>query len=214
MKKVAILISGRGSNMQALCQAAQNTKTAYEVCGIVSDHSQAAGLEWAHEHGFFAKAIERKEYANKIDFEKALHDQLKILNADYICLAGFMRLLSSAFVNRWQGKILNIHPSLLPSFKGLAPQKQALESGVRISGCTVHFVSAKMDDGPIIAQVAVPVLPMDSEHDLSQRILQAEHEIYERALTAVCLDKVIWNRDSSISIETNFSEQLHGFRAS
>lgn len=192
MKQIAILISGRGSNMEALCQAALQADSAYQVCRVLSNRPGAKGLQWASGHGFSTGTIDHRKFSGKAEFEAELHDDLNAAEADYVCLAGFMRLLSADFVQRWRGRLLNIHPSLLPSFPGLAPQQQALDAGVRVSGCTVHFVSEETDAGPIIAQTAVPVLPQDSEATLSKRILTAEHRTYAPALTAVCTGRVSW----------------------
>ena len=211
MKQVAILISGRGSNMEALCQAAQKVDSAYQVCRVLSNRPDAKGLQWASGHGFSTRAVDHRKFAGKAEFEAELDDDLNAAGADYVCLAGFMRLLSANFVQKWRGRLLNIHPSLLPSFPGLAPQQQALDAGVLISGCTVHFVSEETDAGPIIAQTAVPVLPHDSEEALSQRILTAEHRTYAPALGAVCAGRVSWAGGPKAVISDEAGEPLYHY---
>ncbi|MEM1401603.1 MAG: phosphoribosylglycinamide formyltransferase [Pseudomonadota bacterium] len=182
---VAILISGRGSNMVALIEAAHRTEFPAEIALVLSDKPDAEGLSKAKQMGVTAEAINRSGFATRRDFETALDARLRTADIDLICLAGFMRLLSAEFVNEWRDKILNIHPSLLPSFKGLDTHRRAIEAGVRFSGCTVHIVRPAMDDGPIIAQAAVPVLPNDTEDSLADRILNAEHRLYPLALSLV-----------------------------
>lgn len=210
-KKVAVLISGRGSNLKALFAASQTSDAAFNICRVISNRPDAEGLSWASSNNLAAEALDHKSFDSKADFETALHEELVAAETDYICLAGFMRLFSAAFVKKWHGKILNIHPSLLPSFEGLTPQQQALDAGVQLSGCTVHFVSEKMDDGPIIAQVAVPVLPTDTEDTLSARILKAEHQTYAKALSAVCEGHVSWHGGSKADISDKLKSKLYGF---
>ncbi len=156
-KRVAILISGRGSNMMALVEAARAPDYPAEIVSIIASRPDAAGLAWAKAQGLPGTAIDHKAYATREAFDDAVHAALIEARTDLIALAGFMRIQSAAFVQKWQGRQLNIHPSLLPLFKGLQPHKQALDAGVKISGCTVHFVTEEMDSGPIVAQAAVPV---------------------------------------------------------
>lgn len=211
MKNVTVLISGRGSNLKALFAASQKEDATFQINRVISNRPDAAGLKWAASENIATQAFDHKSFDSKADFEAALHEDLVTANTDYICLAGFMRLLSAGFVAKWRGKILNIHPSLLPSFEGLAPQQQALNSGVRISGCTVHFVSEEMDGGPIIAQMAVPVLTADTEETLSARILKAEHTTYAKALTAVCDGHVTWTDGNKANVANSLIGNLHGF---
>lgn len=213
-KKVAVLISGRGSNLKALFAASKNSTATYEISKVISNRPDAGGIEWAASNGLNVESLDHKSFDSKADFETALNEELVSANIDFVCLAGFMRLLSAAFVKRWHGKILNIHPSLLPSFEGLAPQQQALDVGACISGCTVHFVSEKMDGGPIIAQVAVPVLSNDTEGVLSARILKAEHSIYAKALAAVCSGHVTWLQGNKVIVSEGYSSELYGFLVS
>lgn len=184
-KRVAILISGRGSNMMALVEAARAPDHPAEIVSVISSRPDAAGLAWARAQGLPGTAIDHKAYATREAFDDAVHAALVEAHADLIALAGFMRIQSAGFVRKWQGRQLNIHPSLLPLFKGLHPHKQALDAGVKISGCSVHFVTEEMDSGPIVAQAAVPVLDGDTPETLAARILVAEHKLYPHALALV-----------------------------
>ncbi len=184
-KRVGVLISGRGSNMLSLIEACRDPGYPAEIALVISNRPDAAGLARACEAGIPARVIDHKAFSSRGAFDAALTDALRAAGVDLVCNAGFMRLHSPDFVEAWSGRQLNIHPSLLPAFRGLHPQKQALDAGVRISGATVHFVTAEMDAGPIIAQAAVPVLPRDTEDGLSRRILLAEHRLYPLALFMV-----------------------------
>lgn len=183
--KTAILISGRGSNMAALVEAANEKGFPAEIALVVSNRPDAAGLAFAKEHGIATAVVDHKTYETREDFEDALHAALDGAGIELVCLAGFMRLLTERFVARWGDRLINIHPSLLPAFKGVNTHARALAAGVKVSGCTVHFVRAEMDSGPIIAQAAVPVLPGDTADDLAARVLEAEHRIYPLALRLV-----------------------------
>jgi phosphoribosylglycinamide formyltransferase-1 len=184
-RRVGILISGRGSNMMALVEAARAADYPAEIAAVISNVPEAAGLAWAKAHGVPSGAIDHKAYSSREAFDAAVHETLTDLGVDLIALAGFMRIQSAGFVERWQGRQLNIHPSLLPLFKGLHPHRQALDAGVKITGCTVHFVTAEMDSGPIVAQAAVPVLEGDTAERLADRILAEEHKLYPEALALV-----------------------------
>ncbi|MEW9838504.1 phosphoribosylglycinamide formyltransferase [Mesorhizobium marinum] len=188
-KRVAILISGRGTNMARLIEAAEDPTYPAEIAGVISDVADAAGLIYAADKGIGAAAIPRDAFPSRQAHDDAIDAALQVLGADIVCLAGYMRILTASFVESWQGRMINIHPALLPSFKGLDTHRRALEAGVRIHGCTVHFVTAEMDGGPIIAQSAVPVLPNDSEAELAARVLKAEHELYPLALGLVAEGK-------------------------
>jgi phosphoribosylglycinamide formyltransferase-1 len=182
-RRVAVLISGRGSNMVALIRAAAAQEFPAEIALVVSNRADAAGLDKAREAGIKTLVIESKPFgADRAAFETALQAGLDQHRIELICLAGFMRLFTAAFVERWHGKMLNIHPSLLPSFPGLDPHGQALRAGVKISGATVHFVIAATDAGPILMQGAVAVSDHDTPDTLSERILEVEHRIYPDAL--------------------------------
>ena len=184
-KRVAILISGRGSNMMALVEAARNGDYPAEIVTVISSRPEAPGLAWARSQGLPGQAFDHKAYASREAFDGAIDDALTEAGADLVALAGFMRIQSPGFVRKWLGRQLNIHPSLLPLFKGLHPQRQALQAGVRISGCSVHFVTEEMDAGPIVAQAAVAVHEGDTEDTLAERILVAEHRLYPHALGLV-----------------------------
>lgn len=184
-KHVAILISGRGSNMMSLVEAARDPNYPAEVILVISNRPEAPGLAWAAAQGLPTKVIDHKSYPNREDFDAALHEALVASGAEIVCCAGFMRLMTAGFVEKWSGRMLNIHPSLLPAFKGLDAQAQALATGVKIAGCTVHFVEPEMDSGPIVAQAAVPVADDDTPDTLAARILSVEHKLYPHALRLV-----------------------------
>ncbi len=178
----AILISGRGSNMIALIEAAQSPDFSAEIVLVLSDNPTAPGLSLARELGVAAEAVDFRAYGGKAAFEAALETRLAAAGAEIVCLAGFMRVLSAPFVERWRGRLLNIHPSLLPNLRGLNTHERALAQGLPEHGCTVHLVTAELDAGPILAQACVPVLPEDDASALAARVLKEEHRIYPRAL--------------------------------
>ncbi len=180
--KLGVLVSGRGSNLQAIIDAIERGDLEAIIALVVSDKKEAFALERARKHGIEALFIDPKAYESREEHERAVGDELEKRGVGLICLAGYMRILSEYFVNRFRWRIINIHPALLPSFPGLHGQKQALDYGVKISGCTVHFVDEKTDHGPIIIQAAVPVLEGDDEDTLAARILEYEHKIYPRAI--------------------------------
>lgn len=180
--RLAVLASGRGSNLQALLEAGEGGQMNASVAVVISDKEKAQALERARKHGIPALWINPKDFSCKEDFEAAVLEEIKTYKADYILLAGFMRILSPFFIRQAGIPILNIHPSLLPAFPGLNAQKQALDYGVRYSGCTVHFVDEGVDSGPIILQAVVPVFPEDSEETLAMRILKEEHRLYPLAV--------------------------------
>ncbi|HEU5460439.1 MAG TPA: phosphoribosylglycinamide formyltransferase [Pyrinomonadaceae bacterium] len=184
-KRIAILISGRGSNMLALSDAVrEGVIPNAEIVVVISDKADAAGLVLAKERGIETLAVERRG-RNREEHEKEIIAALRERRVDLICLAGYMRLLSPCFIEAFRRRILNIHPSLLPAFPGLDAQRQALEHGAKVSGCTVHFVDETLDGGPIIAQREVPVLKGDTVETLSARILEQEHHLYSEAVKAV-----------------------------
>jgi phosphoribosylglycinamide formyltransferase 1 len=190
-RRVAILISGRGSNMAALIQAAAEQDFPAEIVVVISNRSDAGGLEKARASGVATVTIESKPFGkDRAAFETVLQSVLDDHKIDLICLGGFMRLLTAEFVQRWYGRMLNIHPSLLPSFPGLEPQAQALRAGVKISGATVHFVIPETDAGPILMQGAVAVRDGDTPDTLGQRILEVEHRIYPEALRLVASGRI------------------------
>ncbi|WP_417475785.1 phosphoribosylglycinamide formyltransferase [Maricaulis sp.] len=187
--KIAVLISGRGSNMQAIIQAAKSESYPAEIVVVVSNNPDAAGLEYAREAGIETEVVDHREFETREEFEQALDAVLKLYDTRIVCLAGFMRILTPWFTERWRDLLLNIHPSLLPAFKGLHTHERALEAGVRIHGCTVHYVRPEMDDGPIIGQAAVPVLPDDTPSTLAARVVAAEHKLYRQCIALACAGK-------------------------
>jgi phosphoribosylglycinamide formyltransferase 1 len=189
-KRVAVLISGRGSNMTALIAAARNADYPAEIACVISNRPEAQGLSRAQSEGVPATAVDHATFESREEFEDALDADLKSFRVDLIACAGFMRLLTPGFVERWQNRMLNIHPSLLPSFKGLDTHTRVLAAGVKITGCTVHLVRADMDAGPILAQAAVPVLEGDSAETLAARVLKAEHRLYPHALALFAGNKL------------------------
>jgi len=184
-RRVAVLISGRGSNLASLIEAARRPYYPAEIALVVSNRPDAGGLSHAEAADIPTAVVDHKAFPDRAAFENALDDLLRWRQIDLIALAGFMRVFTAGFVERWTGRMLNIHPSLLPLFKGLHTHAQALEAGVLVHGCTVHFVVPELDSGPIVAQAAVPVLPNDTEETLAARVLTQEHVIYPRALASV-----------------------------
>ena len=181
-KRTAILISGRGSNMEALIEAARSPDYPAEIALVLSNRPDAPGLATARTSGVAVAAIDHKIFAGREDFERSMQAMLDIHRIELICMAGFMRLVTPWFIGQWQGRMINIHPALLPSYRGLNTHARALADGVKIHGCTVHFVVPTMDEGPIIAQAAVPVLDTDTPESLARRVLGQEHAIYPAAL--------------------------------
>jgi phosphoribosylglycinamide formyltransferase-1 len=171
--------------MMALVEAASAPNFPAEIVIVISNRPEAAGLIWARRQGLVTEAIDHKAFARREDFEAQVHRALTHAQVDLVCCAGFMRLMTAGFVEQWHGRMLNIHPSLLPAFKGLHTHERALAAGVKIAGCTVHFVVPEMDSGPIVAQAAVPVLDGDTPDSLAARILAAEHKLYPHALRLV-----------------------------
>jgi phosphoribosylglycinamide formyltransferase 1 len=184
-KRAAIMISGGGSNMAALIAAAAEPGYPVEFVGVVSDHAEAGGLAKARAAGIPAVAFERRDFPSKAAHEAAILDHLAGLSLDLVCLAGYMRLLSADFIAAWRGKIINIHPSLLPLFPGLHTHQRAIDAGARLAGCSVHYVTEGVDEGPLVAQAAVPVLEGDTADTLAARVLKAEHRLYPAALRKV-----------------------------
>ena len=190
-KRVAVLISGRGSNMSALIEAAKADDYPATIAVVISNQPDAAGLERARAEGIATAVVDHRPFGDdRAAFERALDAELHRHRIDLICLAGFMRLFTPSFVERWSGRMLNIHPALLPQFKGLHTHRRALAAGVREHGATVHFVVPEMDAGPIIAQDVVPVLEGDTEESLAQRVLAVEHRLYPQALRLVAEGRV------------------------
>jgi len=186
--RLAVLISGRGSNLQALIDACAADDFPAQIDLVLSNEPDAYGLRRAEQAGIRTTVVCHRDYADRSSFEDAVHDALLSGNPDLICLAGFMRILSPPFVNRWRHRILNIHPSLLPAFKGMNTHARALEAGVKTHGCTVHFVTAELDAGPTLLQAEVPVFTDDTPDSLADRVLEAEHRIYPDAVRTLATD--------------------------
>lgn len=184
-KRVGVLISGRGSNMAALIEAARDPACPYEIALVVSNRASAPGLAFAREHGIATHTLSIRDYADRAAFDADVDKVLRAAGCELVALAGYMRLLSPGFVKGWEGRMINIHPSLLPSLKGLDTHERAIAEGCKLHGCSVHFVTAELDDGPIIAQAAVPVLDDDTPDTLAARVLVEEHRIYPLALAAL-----------------------------
>lgn len=191
MKNIVILISGRGSNMEAIVRAVQTEQWPARVAAVISNRAEAAGLNFAAQAGIPTEVVESVDYASRDAFDAALMAQVERFSPDVVVLAGFMRILTASFVNHYAGRLLNIHPSLLPSFVGLATHKRALQAGVKVHGATVHLVTEDLDHGPIVAQAVVPVLAEDTEETLAARVLAQEHVIYPRAVRWLVEDKLI-----------------------
>ncbi len=189
-KRILVFASGRGSNAEAIHEATLNGTICGEVIGVICDHGDAQVLDRAKRWDVPATVIERKDYGSKEDFNAAILEAAKSYAPDLICLAGYMRICGEDLIHAFPNRILNIHPALLPSFRGLHAQRQAIEAGVKVAGCTVHFVGTGLDDGPIITQVAVPVYDDDTEDTLSARILEQEHPAYVRTVAAYCADEL------------------------
>lgn len=188
--KLGVLISGRGSNLQALIDACAAADYPAEIVLVISNRPGAPGLERARAAAIPTQIIEHTGYSDRESFDRDVDAALRAAGVELICLAGFMRLLSAWIVGQWPHRIVNIHPSLLPAFKGMDSHAQALAAGVQVSGCTVHFVSSEMDAGPIILQAEVPVLPGDDEDSLAARVLTAEHQCYPRAVRLIAENRV------------------------
>ena len=186
MKKIVILISGRGSNMQAILEA----RLPLSVAAVISNDATAFGLITAQKHGVPTHLIDHRAYADRAAFDTALAAAIDEYAPDLLVLAGFMRILTADFVEHYRNRILNIHPSLLPAFTGLHPHRRALEAGVKVHGCSVHFVTPELDHGPLVAQAAVPVLDDDSEDTLAARVLAQEHRLYPQAVAWFCAERL------------------------
>ncbi len=182
LTRLGILISGGGSNMKSVVAGCEAGEVPAEVAVVISNRADAPGLEWAAEHGLSTALLPHADFPSREAHDRAVVDRLREAAVDWVCLAGYMRLLSAVFVKAYRNRILNIHPALLPSFPGLHGQRQAWEYGVKVAGCTVHFVDLELDHGPIVVQREVPVLPDDDEERLAARILDQEHIAYSQAL--------------------------------
>jgi phosphoribosylglycinamide formyltransferase 1 len=182
MKNIVILISGRGSNMEAIVRACASEGWDARIAAVLSNRPDAGGLAFAAERGIATAVVDHKGFADRERFDAELARAVEAFEPDVVALAGFMRILTPAFVKRFEGRMLNVHPSLLPAFTGLHTHRRAIEAGCKLAGATVHFVTAELDHGPIVLQAVVPVLPGDTEATLSARVLSREHVIYPRAV--------------------------------
>ncbi len=201
-KRVGILISGRGSNMASLVDAASADNCAYEVACVISNRPDAAGLETARNSGITAVALDHKALGSREALEAAMHEALIASEAELVACAGFMRIMTGDFIAKWDGRMINIHPSLLPLFKGVNTHERALQAGVRVHGCSVHFVSAELDAGAIIAQGVVRVMPDDDADTLAARVLPVEHRIYPAVLNALAEDRVRLENGRAVFTDT------------
>ncbi|WP_104665784.1 phosphoribosylglycinamide formyltransferase [Ensifer adhaerens] len=201
-KRVVVFISGGGSNMLALAKAAAVPDFPAEIVAVIADKADAGGLAKAEALGIPTRAFLRKDFDSKDAHEAAILAELDRLSPDIICLAGYMRLLSATFIQRHEGRILNIHPSLLPLFPGLHTHQRAIDAGMKVAGCTVHFVTEGMDEGPILAQAVVPVLPGDTSDSLAARVLTVEHRTYPMALRLMAEGKVRMEGGRAVSVVT------------
>ena len=188
--RIGVLVSGRGTNLQSIIDNIKNGNIPAEIAIVISNISGAYALSMAEKHSIKTKVIEHRNFKSREEFEKSIIEVLRTEGVELVCLAGFMRILSSFFINTFKHRIINIHPALLPSFPGTHAQKQALNYGVKIAGCTVHFVDEGTDTGPIILQEAVPVLDNDTEESLSSRILEKEHILYSKAIMLFAEGKI------------------------
>jgi phosphoribosylglycinamide formyltransferase-1 len=204
MKSLVILISGRGSNMQALMEANLPAR----IAAVISNKPEAPGLEIARRRGYETIVLDQRSYAGREVFDQKLAEVIDAYAPDLVALAGFMRLLGDSFVSRYEGRLINIHPSLLPAFPGLHPHRQALKEGVKVHGCTVHFVTAETDRGPIIMQAAVQVIPSDTEETLAARVLQQEHRIYPEAVRWFMEDRLKLSDNSVEVSDADFDDSV------
>ena len=202
MKRIVVLISGRGSNMEAIVQACAAEGWPARVAAVISNRPDAAGLVFARARGIATAVVDHREHATRESFDTALAAAIDTFEPDLLALAGFMRILTPGFITRYVGRIVNVHPSLLPAFTGLHTHRRAIEAGCKLAGATVHFVTAELDHGPIIAQAVVPVLPGDTEQTLSARVLAREHQLYPRA--------VRWWIEGLLKLEGGIVRHLRG----
>jgi phosphoribosylglycinamide formyltransferase-1 len=206
MKRIVILISGRGSNMEAIVQACEAEGWDARVAAVLSNRAEAAGLAYAASRGIATAVVDHKAFATRDAFDAALADRIEAHAPDIVVLAGFMRILTPAFVQSFAGRLVNVHPSLLPAFTGLHTHQRAIEAGCKLAGATVHFVTAELDYGPIIAQAVVPVLPGDTANALSARVLAREHVLYPQAVRWL-VDGVL-REEAGIVTHTGGASQL------
>jgi len=202
-RRFVILISGRGSNMQAIVNAAQRERWPADILAVIANQPDASGLAWARDHGIATASVPHRDYPSREAFDAALADAIDCHRPDCVFLAGFMRVLTAGFVNRYAGRLVNIHPSLLPAFPGLHTHAQALASGVAVHGCTVHFVTPLLDHGPIIAQGALAVRGSDTPASLAERLLAIEHQVYPAAARWIAQGRVRLTADQRVEVDGN-----------
>jgi len=202
MKRIVILLSGRGSNMQAVVERCAAERWPATVAAVISNRPDATGLAWAAERGIATEVVDHKRYSDREAFDAALALAIDAHQPDLVLLAGFMRILGRSFVQHYEGRMLNVHPSLLPAFTGLKTHQRAIEAGCKLAGATVHFVTADLDHGPIVAQAAVPVMVGDTEAILAERVLEAEHRMFPLA--------VRWFVQERLTVQQGIVTQLDG----
>ncbi|HEY9459484.1 MAG TPA: phosphoribosylglycinamide formyltransferase [Paralcaligenes sp.] len=200
--RLVVLISGRGSNMQTIVHSAREQAVPANVCAVIANKADARGLQWAHEQGIETRLVSHRDYSSRGEFDQALVQVIDAYRPDYVLLAGFMRVLTPEFVEHFNGRLINIHPSLLPAFPGLHTHQQALDTGVQWHGCTIHFVTSMLDSGPILAQGAVPVYSDDTSDSLADRVLQIEHKLYARV--------VQWLAEGRVSLDSAQRVRVRG----
>ncbi len=206
--RVGVLISGGGTNLQSLIDRAEQDDSGYQIAAVISNRADAFGLERARRYSIPSSTVDHRQFELREAFERELDEKLRQDDVEFVCLAGFMRVLTPWFVNRWHNRLINIHPSLLPAFPGLHTHKRVLKEGCRVSGCTVHFVRAELDHGPIIVQGVVPVMPGDDSSTLAARVLEIEHQCYPTALTLISFGRIVLRDDIVIDDELPINERL------
>ncbi|WP_278541321.1 phosphoribosylglycinamide formyltransferase [Oxalobacter formigenes] len=208
MKNIVILISGRGSNMEAIVRTFNQEKWDAKLSAVISNRANAAGLGFAGKAGIPTRVVSHKDYPDRESYDAVLQKTIDEYQPDLLILAGFMRILTTGFVEHYTGRMINIHPSLLPSFRGLHTHQQAIDAGVRVHGATVHFVTPELDGGPIIAQAIVPVFPDDNEDKLADRVLEQEHRIYPRVVRLIVEDRISLNEDGRVNLSPEVVDSL------
>ncbi|MEN0040124.1 MAG: phosphoribosylglycinamide formyltransferase [Pseudomonadota bacterium] len=196
--KLAILISGRGSNMGAIARACMDPDFPAEIVLVISNRPKVEGLELAREHDLPIRVIDQDEFDTREDHEEAICTAMTEVGAELVCMAGYMRIVTQTLLGKWRGKVVNIHPSLLPAFRGVDTHVRAIDAGVRVHGCTVHFVSPELDAGPIIAQAVVPVCPHETPEHLAELVLEMEHKLYPHAIELIAKRLVRWSGDEAV----------------
>lgn len=208
MKNIVILISGRGSNMEAIVRTFKQEKWHARLSAVISNRDDAAGLGFAGKAGIPTRVVSHKGYPDRESYDAVLQKTIDEYQPDLVILAGFMRILTAGFVEHYTGRMINIHPSLLPGFRGLHTHRQAIDAGVRVHGATVHFVTPELDGGPIIAQAIVPVLPDDDEDELADRVLEQEHRIYPRVVRLIVEGKISLNQEGRVKLSPEVVDSL------